>query len=89
MNIMLNMRDLRKMNNYFTNSQIAEMIEAIVKYVDDDIEYDYYNGTMQMVWDDIKPMLDKSKENYAEWLKKERGKKIDKAMKEIMDEKKF
>lgn len=85
MNIMLNMKDLRKMQNYLSNSQIAELIDCIVKYVDEDIDYDFYNDKMQMIWDDIKPQLDKSKSNFNEWLKNQRAKKLDKAMKEIMD----
>ena len=82
---MLNMRDLRKMQNYLSNSQIAEIVDCIVRDVDEDIDYDFYSDKMQMIWDDIKPQLDKSKSNFNEWLKNERGKKLDKAMKEIID----
>lgn len=84
MNINLNMRDIRRMNTYLSNSQIADLIDCMVNYVDNCTDYDFYNDKMQMLWDDIKPQLDKSIKSYSEWLKKQREAEFDNAMKEIM-----
>lgn len=60
------------MNKYLTCSQISTMLEAIEEYTengDTTTDYEFGGDTMQMIWDEVKPLLDRSIEAYRNYSK--------------------
>lgn len=81
MNINIRLKDLKRMRDYLYSSEINYMLNAIIDYAEYGIEYDFSKDQELMIWEDIKPMLDKSRENYQKWLKeqmKEKEKEVKK-----------
>ena len=56
------------MQSYLCSSQIASMLDAIIDYADTGSDYGFENDKMQMIWDDIKPDVKRSRESYQKWL---------------------
>lgn len=71
MNINIRLKDLKRMRDYLYSSEINYMLNAIIDYAEYGIEYDFNKDRELMIWEDIKPMLDKSRENYQKWLKEQ------------------
>ena len=51
------------MQSYLCSSQIASMLDAIIDYADTGSDYGFENDKMQMIWDDIKPDVKRSRES--------------------------
>ena len=68
MKINIDLKALKKMKSYLCSSQIASMMDAIIDYTENGTEYEFPNKTMEMIWEDVKPDLDRSLNSYKKWL---------------------
>lgn len=69
MKLNIDLKTLKKMQTYLSSSQIATIVDAMIDYADYGTEYDFSSEKMNMIWDDLKPDLNRSKSSYSKWLK--------------------
>lgn len=69
MKLNIDLKTLKKMQTYLSSSQIATIVDAMIDYADYGTEYDFSSEKMNMIWDDLKPDLNRSKNSYSKWLK--------------------